>query len=67
MDQTLLTVGEIARRLAVPLHRVEYVLRTRPQLRPLTRVANVRIYNEGVLQFVAGELQRIDTERGDGR
>lgn len=60
-----LTVGEIARRLAVPLHRVEYVLRTRGQIHPVGRAGNIRVYDEGVLQFIGSELRRIDEEKGD--
>ncbi len=67
MAQDLLTVGEIGRRLGVCLHRIEYVLRTRRQLRPLGRAGNARVYSEGDLQFIAGELRRIDEERGGGR
>ncbi len=64
MIQNVLTIGDIANRLSVPLHRVEYVLRTRGQLRPQGRVGNARIYNESDLQFIASELRRIDAEKG---
>lgn len=64
MVQNLLTVGDIAARVGEPLHRVEYVLRTRRQLRPLGRVANARVYNESDLQFIKSELRRIDAEKG---
>jgi hypothetical protein len=59
-----LTVGEIANRLGEPLHRVQYVLRTRWQLRPACRVGNARVYNESDLQFIAGELRRIAIAKG---
>jgi hypothetical protein len=64
MVQNVLTVGDIANRLGEPLHRVEYVLRTRRQLRPQGRVGNARIYSESDLQFIASELRRIDAEKG---
>ena len=63
----LLTVGEIARRLGVPLHRVEYVLRTRGQVRPLGRAGHARVYSESDVRFIASELRRIDEEKGGGR
>ena len=63
---TELTVGEIARRLGAPLHRVEYILRTRRQVRPAARAGKTRIYSEDDLQFIASELRRIDAENGAG-
>jgi len=57
-----LTVGEIARRLKCPIHRVEYVIRSR-SLRPHQRAGNARVFTESDVQFVAGVLERIDTER----
>lgn len=63
----LLTVGEIARRLQEPVHRVEYMLRTRDQLRPVGRAGNVRVFNEADLEFIRSELRRIDEERKGGQ
>lgn len=57
------TVGEIARRLAVPIHRVEYVIRSR-NLKPASRAGNLRVFSEADIAFVAGEIVRIDADRG---
>lgn len=57
------TVGEIARRLGEPLHRIEYVIRTRG-LKPVSRAGHAGIYSEGDVQYIACELRRIDEERG---
>ena len=59
------TVGEIARRLGVPIHRVEYVLRTR-DIAPLAMAGNARIYAESDVDRVASELHRIDADRVEG-
>jgi len=67
MVPSLLTVGEIAHRLGVPVHRIEYLVRTRDQLRPLGRAGNALVYTESDLQFIAGELRRIDEEKAEGR
>jgi hypothetical protein len=58
----LFTVGEIARRLGVELHRVEYVLRTR-DISPCSRAGNALVYTQEDLDRVASELRRIDAER----
>ncbi len=59
------TVGEIARRIGCPLHRVEYVIRAR-RLRPKGRAGNVRVFSEADVKFIAAEIRRIDAERGNG-
>ena len=65
---TLPTVGEIARRIGCPLHRVEYVVRARG-LRPKERAGNMRVFSEEDVAYIAAEIRRIDAERGgvDGR
>jgi hypothetical protein len=59
------TVGEIARRLGEPIHRIEYVLRTR-NIRPSGLAGNCRVYAERDVERIAAELQRIDTRKGGG-
>lgn len=59
------TVGEIARRLGVPLHRVEYIVRAR-NIRPSGRAGNARVFTEADVDHIASELRRIDAERGGG-
>ena len=51
----LLTVGEIARRTRAPVHRVEYILRTR-DIAPASWAGNARVFAEDDLRFVAKEL-----------
>jgi len=60
------TVGEIARRLAAPVHRVEYIIRTRG-LRPGSRAGRAGIYDDADVQYIAAELRRIAAERGTDR
>ena len=56
---SLRTVGRMAEELGVPLHRVLYILRTRPQIRPVARAGRARLYDRGGLQQVANELNRL--------
>jgi hypothetical protein len=59
------TVGEIARRLGEPVHRIEYVLRTR-NIRPSGIAGNCRVYADEDIERIAAELQHIDTRKDGG-
>jgi hypothetical protein len=63
-SQVMLTVGEIARRLGEPVHRIEYILRTR-DIRPSGIAGICRVYAEDDVERIAAELRRIDS-RKDG-
>ena len=54
-----LSVGEIARRIGCPIHRVEYVIRSRA-LQPKERAGNVRVFSEADISLITGEIRRID-------
>jgi hypothetical protein len=62
---TYASVGEIARRTGYPLHRVEYVIRSR-RIEPTGRAGNVRVFTDAEVDRIASELRRIDAEKGDG-
>ena len=57
-----LTVGEISRQLDEPFHRVVYVIRSRG-IQPVARAGVARVFSESAVQFIRGELRRIDEER----
>ena len=57
------TVGEIARRLNQPIHRIEYVIRSRG-IRPTGLAGIARVFTDMDVDRIAGELRRIDAERG---
>jgi hypothetical protein len=57
------TIGEIARRLGQPIHRIEYVIRTR-HIRPCGWAGTARVFPEDAVQIITGELQRIATAKG---
>ena len=58
----LATVGEIARRLGRPTHRIEYLIRTR-RIAPRARVANLRVFGPAEVAYLASELRRIEADR----
>ena len=57
------SLGEIARRLNVPIHRVEYVIRSR-NIKPLLVAGGRRFYSGSQVQRIASEIRRIDEEKG---
>ena len=57
------TVGEIARQLDEPLHRVEYVIRSRG-IRAESRAGNCRVFSETAVNRIDSEIRRIDAEKG---
>lgn len=57
------TVGEIARRLGVPVHRVQYVIRSRG-IRPACRAGIARVFSEADTAFIEHEIAHIDREAG---
>ncbi len=58
IPSTVPTVGEIARRLGVPLHRVEYVIRAR-RIEPTGRAGNVRIFTDADVDVIGFELRQM--------
>jgi DNA-binding transcriptional MerR regulator len=52
------TIGEVAARLSVPLHRVDYVVRTRG-IQP-ARVGPYRVFSDQAVARIKAELERID-------
>jgi DNA-binding transcriptional MerR regulator len=57
------TIGTIADRLGEPVHRIEYVIRSR-NIQPSGRAGNVRVFTEGDIERVASELRRIEAGKG---
>jgi hypothetical protein len=62
IEPKALTVGEITRQLKYPIHRVEYVIRSR-SLRPHQRAGNARVFTESDFQFIRSALCKMDAER----
>ena len=57
------TVGDVARILGTPIHRVEYILKTRPQIRPVGRVGIARVYDDAAVELLRAGLQEIECRR----
>jgi len=55
---TLLSIGDIAQRLGIPNHRVEYIIKTR-RIDPVGRVGHMRAFPENAVARIKIELDRI--------
>jgi hypothetical protein len=63
---TMPTIGEIARRLGEPVHRIEYVIRVR-KIQPTGWAGNSRVFPDEAIEVIASELQRIDAAKNRGQ
>ena len=55
----LLTIGKIAKTLNVPIHRIDYVLRTRPDIQPLAVAGRTRLFDSEGLRRIRYEINVI--------
>ena len=60
------TVGEIAQRLGVSVHRVTYVIDSRG-IQPVGWAGNAKVFSEADVQRIASELARIERDKGGDR
>lgn len=58
-----ITAGTMAERLGVPIHKVQYILRTR-QIEPAGKAGVLRVYSEEQLAEVAANLDAISARQG---
>jgi hypothetical protein len=56
----------IAQQQDVPIHRVEYVIRSR-RITPAAKAGNARVFSEQDVQHIGAELRRIAEKRGKSR
>jgi hypothetical protein len=56
------TIGEIARRLGEPIHRVEYAIRSRG-IRPSGWAGNARVFPQDSVNEIAAVLHHIQAAR----
>ena len=59
---TIHSVGTLARLFRVPVHRIQYVIRSRG-IAPAGIAGNVRLFDEAAAQWVGSELRRIAEEK----
>jgi DNA-binding transcriptional MerR regulator len=56
------TPGKVAQQLGVPVHRVQYVLRSRPHLRPAATAGRLRLFDDETIELIKAELETIDSK-----
>lgn len=62
-----LTTGQIAERLKMPVHRVEYIIESR-NIEPANRVGNIRVFDEAAVKLIEKAAAKIaaDAARAKG-
>jgi len=60
----LRTPGVIANELGESLQRVQYVLRTRPHIRPVALAGRLRLYDRRAVAQIRHAINSIDARRG---
>lgn len=61
MEVKALTLGVLAERLGVPVHRAEYLVRSR-QIKHVERAGHLRIFDEKAVEILQREIA--DQRRG---
>ena len=59
----LRTPGVVAQELGESLQRVQYILRTRPHIKPAALAGQLRLYDRQAVAMVRHELSAIDARR----
>jgi hypothetical protein len=59
----LRTIGRMASELGAPIHRVNYILRTRPHIRPTATAGTLRLFDNHAVAQVRHELNAQDARR----
>lgn len=63
MERRSLTIGVLAERLHVPIHRVEYLVRSR-DIQPKERAGHLRVFDEKAVETLRQEIQAGNQRRG---
>jgi hypothetical protein len=63
----LRTPGVVAHELSEPLHRVLYVLRTRPCIMPSARAGRFRLYDRDAVAMIRHALNSMAARKGVAR
>jgi hypothetical protein len=61
----ILTIGQIARRLNEPIHRIDYAIKTR-NIMPVGIAGNARVFEEEHVEQIAAALREIDSRQEGG-
>jgi len=56
------TIGKVAEELHQPVHRIQYVLRTRPHIQPAALAGRSRLFDSHAISQLRQELNRIDSK-----
>jgi hypothetical protein len=58
----LTTLGKVAQQLQVPIHRVQYILRSRAHINPVATAGRLRLFNQQTIELIKAEIETIDSK-----
>jgi len=61
MEIQALTMGVMAERLGVPIHKAQYLVKSR-NIKPIERAGNLRIFDEKAIEKLQRELKRANRD-----
>lgn len=62
-ERRLLTLGQLAQRLGVSIHRVKYAIESY-RIEPVTRIGIIRVWSEDDLPRIKSAISRVASNRG---
>ena len=62
MSDRAITLGVIATRLNLPIHRVEYLIRAR-DIQPICRAGRFRVFDEQAVSAVKNEVELMEQRK----
>jgi hypothetical protein len=60
----LCTTGRVADMLGQPLHRIQYILRSRPDIKATATAGTLRLFDDEAVNKIKLELRKINKWRG---
>ena len=64
MSKQLLTVGKLAEMTRLPVHKVQYVLRSR-EIHEVQRAGNARVFSAGTVDAIREAVQGMEARKGN--
>lgn len=61
-DSEILTVGDIARKLNCPIHRIQYLIASR-NIKPIQYVGGYRVFSNDILEKLRDENKKQKSKR----
>ena len=62
MQNRVITLGVLASRLNIPVHRAEYLVRSR-QIQPVSRAGRFRVFDKQAVKELQQEVEKMEARK----